>query len=148
MQRIAVAALVLMAGVARADLSGPASARRFPLGAGCADALERARTRAGAGFTGPPTLELSASGAHASFVVSDMCGVGGDGTLRLERDARPDARWHRVERGELPETYRARLTRRHAGWRAVIEIVVEGLPPGDFEAAFREAVDVCFAERQ
>jgi hypothetical protein len=146
MRRILVGALLLVAGTARADLSGAAGPPGFPLGPRCARALTGAQARAGHGFTGAPTLQLGPSGAGAQFQVSDMCGVGGEGTLRLERDARPDARWHRLERGDLPDTYRARLTRRHAGWRAVIEITVEGLAPGDFEDAFREAVDVCFAE--
>jgi hypothetical protein len=117
------------------------------LGPRCAAALDRARHRAGAGFTVEPDLTLGPGGATARFEVSDMCGVDGTGTLRLERDSRPDAPWRRLERSETPGNHRARLTRRHAGWRAVIEIAVEGLSPGDFEAAFRDAVDVCLAER-
>jgi hypothetical protein len=148
MRRLLVGvALLVAAPAARADVSAPAVARGFPLGRRCAAALERARHRAGEGFTGEPELTLTLAGATAQFHVSDMCGVSGDGTLRLERDSRPDAPWHRLERSETPDNHRVRLTRRRSGWRAVIEIAVEGLSVGDFEGAFRDAVDVCFAGR-
>jgi hypothetical protein len=140
-------ALLVAAPAARADLSVPSNAHGFPLGHHCAAALDRARHRAGEGFNGEPELTVSPAGATAQFHVSDMCGVSGDGTLRLERDSRPDAPWHRLERSGTPGNYHVRLTRRRAGWRAVIDITVEGLSPGDFEGAFRDAVDVCIAGR-
>ena len=140
--------LVSLVGVARADLSAPASAAlAFPLGTRCARALRTAQRRVGREFNGDPTLTLSATGADAQFHVSDMCGVAGDGTLTLVRDARPDAAWLRIHRSDEPGNAHTRLSRRYAGWRAVIDVVVEGLAPGDFERAFRSAVDVCLAER-
>jgi hypothetical protein len=147
MRRLLVGiALLVAAPAAHADLSAPANAQQFPLGRRCAAALERARHRVGEEFNGEPDLTISPAGATAQFHVSDMCGVSGDGTLRLERDARADAPWHRLERNETPGNYHVRLTRRRGGWRAVIEVIVEGLAPGDFEGAFRHAVDVCIAQ--
>jgi hypothetical protein len=148
MRRFLVAIALVVAGpAARADVSAPSNAQEFPLGRPCAAALDRARHRAGHGFNGEPDLALSMVGATAQFHVSDMCGVRGDGTVRIERDSRPDAAWRRLERSDTPGNYHVRLTRRRAGWRAIVDVVVEGLPPGDFEGAFREAVDVCFAGR-
>jgi hypothetical protein len=137
------AALLLTLGAARADLSGT----YFPLGMRCARALEAARRRAAIGWTGDgPELKLTQEGATAQFRVSDQCGVDGEGTLKLERDARPDAGWHRIVREDGPFASRTRWTRRHAGWRAIIEVVDEGLAPDEFEPAFRAAVNVCFGD--
>lgn len=151
-RRLALGCVVLTvvagAGVARADLSAPdVVASSFPLGARCAQALVRAQRRVGRDFTGDPSLRLTAAGAGAELHVSDMCGVAGDATLTLARDPRPDSAWLRLHRSDEPGNAHTHLTRRHAGWRAVIDVVVEGLAPGDFERAFRSAVDVCLAAR-
>jgi hypothetical protein len=153
---LAAVGLVIASTSARADVSSPSPMARpatrdaatFPLGKRCARALERAQTRVGRDFTGAPELTLDAGGARAQFHVSDMCGVAGDGTLELTRGrAGDDTRWRRLARSDEPGNSHVRLTRSHAGWRAVIDVVVEGLAPGDFEHAFRAAVDACFGAR-
>jgi hypothetical protein len=133
------------AGVARADMTVPTEgAPPFPIGPRCARALEAARDAFSCGCTDEHfPLKVDAQGVTGEYRCSDQCGVFVHQSFELARDARSTMPWRMLQRRDGPYEKHRRVTRRAGGWRATIDVVEAGLPPGNFEEVFERALDTC-----